>query len=211
MGLFFLFASYISTAGYEILSALSTFILLVISCGLIMMIIFKLVIGYRIGYSILQVIIMLLQPLSMAFFTSSSLATMPTTLSALQQNFKLKEDIVSLVIPLGTSFNQQASVIRYVCIALFVLQMYGLHLEITQIPLLLLTAILAAISGAGMPGIAAITMSTFVLQSLGLPVAVGIILLTVIEPIIDPITTMVNVFGNCMAVTLVDKPKQLKL
>ena len=207
LGLFFLFAGYVATSGYEILSALCSFILVVISCGLIMMIIFTLVIRYRTGYSIFQVITMLRQPLAMAFFTSSSLATMPTTLNALQQNFKFNEDLVSFVIPLGTSFNQQASVIRYICIALFVMQMYGLHLGITDLPLLILTAILAAISGAGMPGIAAIAMSSFVLQSLGLPVGVGIILLTVIEPIIDPVTTMVNVFGNCMAVTLVDKPK----
>lgn len=210
LGLFFLFANYISTSGGSILSALSMLILMIIAAGLAMMVLFVFIIRYRTGHSILKVIVMLRQPLAMAFFTSSSLATMPTTLNALQQNFKLNPDVTSLVVPLGTSFNQQASVLRYTCVALFILQMYGLHLHLDQVPFLLLTAILAGIAGGGMPGLAAISMCTFVLSALGLPASVGLILLAVIEPIIDPVTTMVNVFGNCMAVTLVDKtPRKL--
>ncbi len=206
IGLFFLFASYFSSAGFAILSALSWLIGIVIFCGLFMMTVFTLIIRYRTGFSAFKVIMMLKQPLSLAFFTSSSLATMPTTLNALRRDFKLNENVISLVIPLGTTFNQQASVIRYVCMALFVLQMYGLPLHFVDLPFLVLTSILAAVAGAGLPGIAAITMSSFVLQSLGLPVSVGIILLMVIEPIINPITTMVNVFGNCTAATLVAIP-----
>lgn len=216
-GLFFLFASYFSQTGASILGALSWLILVMLSCGLVMMVIYTLVIHYRTGYPMWKVILMLRQPLMIAFFTSSSLATMPTTLNALQQNFKLNENLTSLVIPLGMSFNQQASAIRYTCIALFVAQMYSVHLGFGSFLLLIITAILAAMAGTGLPGIAAITMSAFVLQPLGLPVAVGFILLAIVEPIIDPVTTMVNVFGNCMATTIVIKrneeyrpPKRLK-
>lgn len=205
LGLFFLFASYFSQSGPSILGALCWLIGVILSCGILMMVVFTLVISYRTGYSFFKVIAMLRQPLMLAFFTSSSLATMPTTLNALQQNFKLNESLTSLVIPLGTSFNQQASVIRYTCVALFVAQIYGVHLGFGDFPLLIITSIMAAMAGSGLPGIAAITMSAFVLQPLGLPVVVGIILLTIIEPIIDPVTTMVNVFGNCMATTLVIK------
>ncbi|MCX7123877.1 MAG: dicarboxylate/amino acid:cation symporter [Gammaproteobacteria bacterium] len=205
IGLLCLFASYIATAGFDILVTLSHLIAVILGCGVLMMLFFTAVIRHRTGYSFAQVIFKLRQPLAMAFFTSSSLATMPTTLNALRKNFKLSEDVVSLVVPLGTNFNQQASVIRYVCIAIFVLQMYGMHLGMMQVPFLVLTAVLAGVASGGMPGIAALSMAGFVLQSLGVPIAVGIILLTVIEPIIDPITTMVNVFGNCMAVTLVER------
>lgn len=205
IGLFFLFASYFAQAGSGILGALVWLIGVILSCGILMMVLFTLIIRYRTGYPMLKVISMLRQPLMLAFFTSSSLATMPATLKVLQQNFKLNENLTSLVIPLGTSFNQQASVIRYTCVAIFVAQMYGVHIGITDLPLLIITAIMAAMAGSGLPGIAAITMSAFVLQPLGLPVVVGIILLTIIEPIIDPVTTMVNVFGNCMATTLVIK------
>ncbi len=205
IGLFCLFANYIVTAGFDILVTLSHLILVILSCGFLMMIAFTVVIRHRTKYSLAQVIFKLRQPLAMAFFTSSSLATMPTTLNALRKNFKLSENVISLVVPLGTSFNQQASVIRYVCVAVFVLQMYGMHLGWADLPYLILTAILAGMASGGLPGIAAISMSAFVLQALGLPIVVGIILLTVIEPIIDPVTTMVNVFGNCMAVTLVDR------
>jgi proton glutamate symport protein len=205
IGLFFLFASYFSQAGSGILNALYWLIGVILCCGLMMMVIFTLIISYRTQVPLFKVIAMLRQPLMIAFFTSSSLATMPTTLNALQQNFKLNENLTSLVIPLGTSFNQQASVIRYTCVAIFIAQIYGVHLGFGAYPLLIITAILAAMAGSGLPGIAAITMSAFVLQPLGLPVVVGIILLTIIEPIIDPITTMVNVFGNCMATTLVIK------
>lgn len=205
VGLFFLFAGYFAQAGSSILGALIWLIGLILCCGVLLMAIFTLVISYRTGYSFFRVIAMLRQPLMLAFFTSSSLATMPTTLNALQQNFKLDESLTSLVIPLGTTFNQQASVIRYTCVALFVAQMYGVHVGLAAFPLLIITAIMAAIAGSGVPGIAAVALSAFVLQPLGLPAVVGIILLTVIEPIIDPITTMVNVFGNCMATTLVIK------
>jgi proton glutamate symport protein len=204
LGLLCLFASYIATAGFEILATLSHLIAVILACGVLLMAIFAMVIRRQTGYSFVQVIYKLRQPLAMAFFTSSSLATMPTTLNALRKNFKLSEDVVSLVVPLGTNFNQQASVIRYVCIAIFVLQMYGMHLGFVQLPFLVLTAMLAAMASGGMPGIAALSMAGFVLQSLGVPIEVGIVLLTVVEPIIDPITTMVNVFGNCMAVTLVE-------
>jgi proton glutamate symport protein len=205
IGLFFLFASYFAQAGSSILGALAWLISVILSCGILMMVIFTIIIRYRTGYPMLKVISMLRQPLMLAFFTSSSLATMPATLKVLQQNFKLNENLTALVIPLGTSFNQQASVIRYTCVAIFVAQMYGVHLGVTDLPLLIITSIMAAMAGSGLPGIAAITMSAFVLQPLGLPVVVGIILLTIIEPIIDPVTTMVNVFGNCMATTLVIK------
>jgi proton glutamate symport protein len=205
VGLLCLFASYIATAGFEILVTLSHLIAVILGCGAVMMVIFTAVIRRRTGYSFLQVLYKLRQPLAMAFFTSSSLATMPTTLNALRKHFKLSENVVSLVVPLGTNFNQQASVIRYVCIAVFVLQMYGMHLGLIQVPFLVLTAILAGMASGGMPGIAALSMAGFVLQALGVPIAVGIVLLTVIEPIIDPFTTMVNVFGNCMAVTLVER------
>lgn len=205
IGLFFLFASYFAEAGPSILGALAWLIGVILLCGVLMMVIFTMIISYRTGFSPFRVVAMLRQPLMLAFFTSSSLATMPTTLNALQQNFKLNENLTALVIPLGTSFNQQASVIRYTCVALFVAQMYGVHLGIAAIPLLMITSIMAAMAGSGLPGIAAITMSAFVLQPLGLPVVVGIVLLTIIEPIIDPVTTMVNVFGNCMATTLVIK------
>ncbi len=204
LGLACLFASYIATAGFDILVTLCRLIGVILGCGLVMMIVFTAVIRQRTGYSLAQVIYKLRQPLAMAFFTSSSLATMPTTLNALRKNFKLREDVVALVVPLGTNFNQQASVIRYVCIAIFVLQMYGMHLGLLQLPFLVLTALLAGMASGGMPGIAALSMAGFVLQAVGVPISVGIILLTVIEPIIDPITTMVNVFGNCMAVTLVE-------
>ncbi len=135
LGLLCLFASYIATAGFEILITLSHLIAVILGCGLLMMGIFTAVIRQRTGYSFAQVLFKLRQPLAMAFFTSSSLATMPTTLNALRKNFKLSEDVVSLVVPMGTNFNQQASVIRYVCIAIFVLQMYGMHLGILQVPL----------------------------------------------------------------------------
>jgi len=208
VGLFFVFAAYVSSAGLELLGALSTLIALVILCGVVMMLIFAIIIRYRTGYKIHQIVYMLRQPLSLAFFTSSSLATMPMVLNALKNNFKLNENVTSLVVPIGTTLNQQASAIRYVCVALFVLQMYGLHLQITDLPLLMITSVLAAVAGAGLPGIAAITLSSFVFQSLGLPVAVGIVLLTILEPLIDPVTTMVNVFGNCMATTLIAAPSR---
>ena len=207
-GLFFLFAGYVAEAGFGLLSALSEFILLLFGCGLFLMIVYTFIISYRTGFSPLKIIVMLKQPLMLAFFTASSYATLPTTLNALQRNFKLDSDLTSLVVPLGTNFNPQASVIRYICVAFFIAQMYGVPITFSECPLLLLTAIFVSLAGAGLPGLAAITMAKFVFQPLGLPTEIGLILLILIEPIIDPAVTMVNVFGNCMAVTMVVKPNK---
>jgi len=203
IGLFCLFAGYIGEIGWPIFLALGKLIVIMLIVSVVLMAVFSMIVWRKTNFTYWQSLRALKTPLLIAFSTSSSFATMPATLWALQNNLKLDKDKTDLVIPLGSTLNQQSGAMHFALAAVFIAQLYGYHLSVAALLLIAFTSIFASIAASGIPGIAAATMFALVLEPLGLPTTVGIILLTAIEPIIDPLLTMVNVYGNCAAATLV--------
>jgi Na+/H+-dicarboxylate symporter len=145
-----------------------------------------------------------------AFSTSSSNATIPVNLETCQKKLGVPESISSFTIPLGATVNMDGTAIMQGVAAVFIAQVFGVNLGITQQLLIILTATLASIGTAGVPG-AGIVMLAMVLQQVGIPVE-GIALILSVDRILDMSRTVVNVTGDAVATVIIsNSEKELNL
>jgi DAACS family dicarboxylate/amino acid:cation (Na+ or H+) symporter len=138
----------------------------------------------------------------MAFSTASSTATMPVTYECLQQRVGLRERSASLGALVGANFNNDGTALYEAMSALFVSQMLGQHLTLTQQLMVVLTSIVASVGAAGIPEAGLVTM-TLVFNAVGLPVEYIAILLTV-DWFLDRCRTAVNVMGDVNVSCMLD-------
>lgn len=140
-------------------------------------------------------------PLLTAFSTSSSNATLPLTMKAVEFENGVSNKIASFTLPLGATINMNGTSL-YECVAvIFIAQAYGIDLTVGQQIIVIVTALLAAIGSAGIP-MAGLVMMTVVLNAVGLPLE-GIGLILAVDRILDMFRTTVNVFGDtCCAVII---------
>ncbi|MBU5269630.1 dicarboxylate/amino acid:cation symporter [Clostridium cochlearium] len=136
-------------------------------------------------------------PTMIAFSTSSSSGTLPVTIKTVREVFGVSEGIASFVLPLGTTINMDGTAIYQGVCAVFIAQAYGMNLTIAQQLTILLTAVLASIGTAGVPG-AGFMMLMMVLSSVGLPLE-GAALIAGIDRVLDMGRTAINVTGNVAA------------
>lgn len=134
--------------------------------------------------------------MTMAFSSSSSVGALPLNIEC-SQNLGAKKEICSFVLPLGATINMNGTSIYQGVCAIFIANVFGLNLTITQQLMIVLTATLASVGTAGVPG-SGVIMLTMVLQSAGLPLE-GIALIAGIDRILDMGRTVVNITGdaNC--------------
>nr|WP_321355777.1 dicarboxylate/amino acid:cation symporter [uncultured Draconibacterium sp.] len=140
-------------------------------------------------------------PLLTAFSTSSSSATLPLTMEALEHNSGVSNKITSFTLPLGATINMDGTALYECMAAMFIAQAYGVDLSFTQQVFVVVTALLASIGAAGIP-MAGLVMITVVLTAVGLPLE-GIGLILAVDRILDMLRTAVNVWSDsCGAVTV---------
>ena len=143
----------------------------------------------------------MLTPLLTAFSTSSSSATLPLTMEALEHNSGVSNKISSFTLPLGATINMDGTALYECVAAMFIAQAYGVDLSFGQQAMVVVTALLASIGAAGIP-MAGLVMITVVLTAVGLPLE-GIGLILAVDRILDMIRTSVNVWSDsCGAVTI---------
>lgn len=135
-----------------------------------------------------------------AFATSSSSATLPVTMRCTTQHLHVKPEIAGFVVPLGATINMDGTALYEAAAALFIANLVGVELNLTQQLIVFLTAMIAAIGAPGIPSAGMVTM-VMVLQSVGLP-AEAIAILLPIDRFLDTIRTSVNVQGD-MIVSLI--------
>lgn len=138
-----------------------------------------------------------------AFSTASSNATIPLTIETLDEEIGVSEKISSFTIPLGATVNMDGTAILQGVAVVFVAQAFGIPLGLNDYLTVILTATLASIGTAGVPGVGLITLS-MVFTSVGLPVE-GIGLIMGIDRILDMTRTAVNVTGDAVCTTIVAK------
>ncbi|MGI6604504.1 MAG: dicarboxylate/amino acid:cation symporter [bacterium] len=129
-----------------------------------------------------------------AFSTCSSSATLPVSMRCAQENLGVPKDIASFVLPLGATINMDGTALYQGICALFIAQVYGISMGITHYVAIILTATLASIGTAGVPG-AGMIMLTMVLNAAGLPLD-GILLIAGIDRVLDMARTCINVTGD---------------
>ncbi|WP_339713473.1 dicarboxylate/amino acid:cation symporter [Cyclobacterium amurskyense] len=137
----------------------------------------------------------------LAFTTSSSSATLPVTMKQVEQEIGVSEEISSFVLPLGATINMDGTSLYQGVAAVFIAQAMGFDLSLSQQLMIVMTATLASIGTAGVPG-AGIIMLIIVLESIGVPSA-GIALILAPDRILDMFRTIVNVTGDAMVCTVV--------
>jgi len=136
-----------------------------------------------------------------AFSTSSSSATMPLTLKTAKEQLGVDQSVASFTIPLGATINMDGTAIMQGVATVFIAQVYGIDLTMTDFLMVILTATLASIGTAGVPGVGLI-MLAMVLQQVGLPVE-GIALIIGVDRLLDMVRTSVNVCGDSMIACLI--------
>lgn len=143
----------------------------------------------------------------LAFSTSSSAATLPMTMQCCEQNLKVKNEVASFVLPLGATVNMDGTSLYQAVASVFLAQIYGMDLTLGQQLTIVLTATLASIGSAAVPG-AGMIMLVIVLGAVGIP-AEGIALIFAVDRPLDMIRTVVNITGDasisCIVATAENK------
>ena len=136
-----------------------------------------------------------------AFSTATSNATIPLSIDTLYNKVGVARKISSFTIPLGATINMDGTAIMQGAAVIFISQIYDIPLTITQLMTVVLTATLASIGTAGVPGVGLVTL-TMVLNSVGLPIE-GIGYIMGIDRILDMSRTAVNITGDAICTTIV--------
>lgn len=136
-----------------------------------------------------------------AFSSSSSNATLPITMHCVTENLGVPKAIASFVLPLGATINMDGTALYQGVAAVFIAQVYGIHLALSEIVTIVLMATLASIGTAGVPSVGLI-MLAMVLHAVGLPLE-GIALILGVDRILDMLRTIVNVTGDASAAIMV--------
>lgn len=140
-------------------------------------------------------------PLLTAFSTSSSNATLPLTIDAVENNSGVSNKITSFTLPLGATVNMDGTALYECVAAIFIAQAYGVELTFVQQIIVVITALLASIGAAGIPMAGLVTI-TIILSAVGLPLE-GVGLILSVDRILDMCRTVVNVWSDsCGAVTI---------
>lgn len=138
-----------------------------------------------------------------AFATSSSSATLPITLRCLENDLKVSPDIAGFVAPLGAQVNMDGTALYEAAAALFIANLAGIELNLSQQLIVFFMAMLASVGAPGIPSAGLVTM-VMVLQSVGLP-AEAIAILLPIDRLLDTVRTTVNVEGDMVGSLIVQK------
>ena len=145
----------------------------------------------------------MLVPLLTAFSTSSSSATLPLTMEAVEHKAGASNKITSFVLPLGATINMDGTAL-YECIAaIFIAQAYGIDLSFGEQIIVVITALLASIGAAGIP-MAGLVMITVILSAVNLPLE-GVGLILAVDRILDMFRTSVNVWSDSCGTVVIAK------
>ena len=145
----------------------------------------------------------------LAFSTSSSGATLPVTMERCEDELGVSEEVSSFVLPLGATVNMDGTALYQSVAAVFIAQTLGMELTLVDQLTIVLTAVLASIGSAAVPG-AGVIMLVIVLEAIGVPSA-GIALILGVDRILDMMRTVVNVTGDAtVAVAIASSEDQLR-
>lgn len=137
----------------------------------------------------------------LAFSTSSSAATLPVTIECVRDRLGVSKEISSFVLPIGATVNMDGTSLYQAVAAIFLAQYFGVELDISQQLTIIITATLASIGSAAVPG-AGVVMLMIVLESVGLN-AEWVALILPVDRILDMCRTVVNVTGDTTVATVI--------
>ncbi len=204
IGIFGLIARIVAETGVDVLVPLAKYMATVIFALFIHAIISLPLLLYFIGaVSPLAHVKAMSAALITAFSTSSSSATLPLTMSSVEENAGASNRVSSFVLPLGATINMDGTALYECVAAMFIAQVYNIDLTFGQQFIVVFTALLASIGAAGIP-MAGLVMMTIILRAVGLPLE-GLGLILSVDRILDMMRTSVNVWSDSCGAVIIAK------
>lgn len=201
IGVFCLLAPVIASNGPAVIGSLAKVLLVAYICYILHAVItYSITVKTLGGMSPLKFFKGMAPAMLFAFSSASSVGTLPINLECTEKLGASKE-IASFVLPLGATINMDGTAIYQGVCAVFIASCYGINLSFSQIITIVLTATLASIGTAGVPG-AGMIMLAMVLESVGLPVD-GIALVAGVDRIFDMGRTTLNITGDASCTIIV--------
>lgn len=201
-GVFALMIDVVATSGLEALATLGQYMLVVLLGLFTHSMVLVLFAASQMKCSPLHIVKNMSSACLTAFSTSSSAATLPITMGCVIENLKIREKTANFVLPLGATINMDGTALYVSVATVFIANCYGIDLTITQQVIIFVTASLAAVGAAAIPGAGLITMG-IVLGAIGVPVE-GIQLVIAVDRILDMFRTVTNIFGDSVGAMVVD-------
>jgi len=186
----------------ELFSALGLYSLAVVTGLLIMiLIVYPIILSLFTKMKYLDFFKGIMPAQMLAFSTSSSAATLPVTIERCEDHLGVSEEISSFVLPLGATINMDGTSLYQAVASVFIAQAFGIDLDFTQQLTIVLTATLASIGAAAVPG-AGLVMLVIVLGAVGMDPE-GVALIFAVDRILDMLRTVVNVTGDATVATVI--------
>lgn len=204
LGIFGLIGKTFITLGWAAMKPLASFIIvtyiLLLFHGLV---VYQILLRIYAKESPIAFLKKILGPMTLAFSTSSSAACIPLSLKTLKEEFNVEEKVSSFTIPLGATINMDGTAIMQGVATVFIAQLYNINLTTNDYFMVVLTAVLASIGTAGVPGVGTIMLS-MVLSQVGLPLE-GIGMILAVDRIVDMGRTTVNITGDLVCSVIIDR------
>ncbi|MDR2094554.1 MAG: dicarboxylate/amino acid:cation symporter [Treponema sp.] len=203
-GLICLMAGQIAQVGVLIFMAMSKFIILYCAGTTVLFIITTVIIWLRSGIANpLKMLTLLFEPVMLAFATRNSMSTLPSAITCLDDKMNFDRTTVNLTLPLGITLGRFGNIFYFAVAVFFVVQIYGAELAPAQYAMIFFGVILAGTATAGASGIVTLSVISIALSPLNLPVEAVLVIFMAIDPVIDPFRTLLLVYGNIGATTLI--------
>lgn len=204
IGVAALIFSVASQLGFQIISTLLLYVMVVLTALLIhLFITYGAILKFIIKKKPIDFFKAISEVIVTAFSTSSSNATLPTSMRVTSEKLNVNKDISNFVLTVGSTANQNGTALFEGITVLFLAQFYGIDLSIAQQFVVVILSIIAGIGTAGVPG-GSLPMIVMVLQTVGIP-AEGIGIIFGVDRLLDMSRTVVNVTGDIVLALWVDK------
>jgi Na+/H+-dicarboxylate symporter len=206
LGLLCLVAERVASTGGDLVFAMVRFIGAVYLGAAVLLAVGALAIWARVGGAFLGTLRAVKAPVLVGLGTSSPIAAIPSMLQAVAAGLRRDPVGANLAVPLGVNLYVPGSTCYFALAALFVAQIYGVALGWQEYLVLVVASVFAAVAAPDTPGPSGVGALVVVLDPLGIPASVGVILLSVVDPLVEPAVAVADVHGNCMAAALVVDP-----
>ena len=203
-GVFCLMAKLFTTIELSAIASLLKYFLLLLAVLLMHVVVtYCTLLKLMAGLSPVIMLTKLKDAIMFAFSTASSSATIPVTMEIATHRLGVENRVASFTVPLGSTINMDGTAIMQGVATVFISQAFGVDLTLNDYLMVIMTATLASIGTAGVPGVGLI-MLAMVLQQVGLPLE-GIALIMGVDRLLDMVRTAVNVTGDCAVTCIVAK------
>ena len=202
IGVFCLMATLFTNVGWEeIYKLLAYFLTVVAALVLHMTLVYPTLLIVLGRLNPVTFLLKMREPMLVGFSTASSGATLPVTLRTVKERVGVKNEVAAFAVPLGATINMDGTAIMQGVATVFIAQFYAIDLTVADYLMVILTATMASVGTAGVPGVGLI-MLTMVLTQVGLPVE-GIMLIIGVDRLLDMLRTAVNITGDGTVSTIV--------